>query len=69
MTKYKITLTRTDNGDLQSQGIEIAGQHYLISEQGRVSQAVRKTAYTTLVEQIKENKKVQNSATLEIITS
>ena len=68
MAQYKITLTRTDNGDVQSQGIDIGNQYYLIEEKGRVSKTVRKAAYTALVEQIRERRKAPDSATLEMIT-
>ena len=68
MTKYKLTCTRVDNGESYSQGIDINGQHYLYSEQGNVNKIVRRNAFTTLHEFIRERKKAPNLATLEIIT-
>ena len=59
-------LTRTDNGNLHSQGINISGQHYLFSEEGEVSKPIRRLVYSALLNQIRESGKTPKSATLEI---
>ncbi len=62
---YRVTFTRVPNGQFHSQGLEIAGQHYLIAEEGKLRKEARSYAFNALEQAVVGKEKGK----LEITTS
>jgi hypothetical protein len=65
--KYELSFEQVAHGELQSQGIKINGQHYLISEAGTsIGSEGRKSAFNALSKAIRKMNHTKGK--LEIIT-